>query len=81
MGTPEAKRPRTEDGVLPVDEAAAKKARVGQDGADTSSAAAAPKPKPAIDLSVVEKAKKALQLQKELKEKMKRLQVRGRCSS
>lgn len=75
MGTPEAKRPREEDGVLVVDEAAAKKARVGQDGAGSPSAAAVTKPKPAIDLSVVEKAKKALQLQKDLKEKMKRLQA------
>jgi hypothetical protein len=45
----------------------------------TTGGAGAPgaKPKPVLDLSVLEKAKKALALQKELKEKLKRLQVIG----
>ncbi len=80
MGTPEAKRKADE--VLESGEGNGSDApvvkRMKVDGGSNGGAAeqaAAIKPKPAIDLSVLEKAKKALQLQKELKEKMKKLQV------
>lgn len=71
MGTPEGKRKA--DAAVAADGGAgqdAKKPRLESNGG----AAAAPA-KPALDLSVIEKAKKALQLQKELKERMKKLQV------
>jgi hypothetical protein len=73
--TPELKRKAEDEASAQRDgEAATKKARVEGDVGQGQPASQPPRPKPVIDLSVLEKAKRALQLQKELKEKMKALQ-------
>ena len=67
-----------ENGASGADGAAAKRPRSEEADGAAGIAAAPPAKKPALSLEALEKAKKALQLQKELKEKLKGLpQVRG----
>lgn len=67
-----------ENGASGADGAAAKRPRGEEADGAAGTAAAPPAKKPALSLEALEKAKKALQLQKELKEKLKGLpQVRG----
>lgn len=70
-----------ENGASGADGAAAKRPRSEEADGAAGIAAAPPAKKPALSLEALEKAKKALQLQKELKEKLKGLpQVRGTSS-